>query len=103
LPCVTKKSVPFCSAEFKRSWLNDPGRAMVAVLSARLVTQIPSAITHTAIERPNWILFVNTIDRTYLSAIAQSSANAAGQGPAAVSPRWGVIQRRGGFSNPFRF
>src|SRR5579863_8325975 len=55
-----KKSVLFCAAEFKRSWLNDPGRAMVAVSSARLVAQIPSVIRHTAIERPSWILFVNT-------------------------------------------
>jgi hypothetical protein len=47
-----------CAAEFKRSWLNDPGRAMVAEPSARLVTQYPSAIRHPAIERPSWVLFV---------------------------------------------
>jgi hypothetical protein len=57
---VTKKSVLFCAAEFKRSWLNDPGRAMAALLSARLVTQYPSATKHTAIERPSWILPANT-------------------------------------------
>ena len=45
-------------AEFKRSWLNDPGRAVVAVSAARLVAEYPSAIRHTAIERPRWILFV---------------------------------------------
>jgi hypothetical protein len=56
---VTTKSVLFCAAEFKRSWLNDPGRAVAAVSSARLVTQYPSAIKHTAIERANGILFVN--------------------------------------------
>jgi hypothetical protein len=52
--------VLFCAAELKRSWLNDPGRAMVAVSAARLAKQYPSAIIHTAIERPGWILFVNT-------------------------------------------
>jgi hypothetical protein len=51
--------VLFCAAEFKRSWLSDPGRAMVEVLSARLVAEIPSAIRHAAIERHSWILFVN--------------------------------------------
>jgi hypothetical protein len=56
---VTKKSVLFCPAEFRRSWLNDPGRAVVAGLSARLVTQYLSPIKHTAIERPSGIRFVN--------------------------------------------
>src|SRR5882724_5640492 len=55
-----KKSVLFCAAELKRSWLNDPGRAMAAVSAARLVTQYPSAIRHTAIERPSWIPFAVT-------------------------------------------
>jgi hypothetical protein len=67
---VTKKSVLFCAAELKRSWLNDPGRAMVAVLSARLVAEYPSAIRHTAIERHSWILFVNKPMDVFLRSLA---------------------------------
>src|SRR5882757_6993172 len=51
----------FCAAEFKRSWLKTPGRAVVSVSSATLASQYPSAIRQTAIEPVSWILFANTL------------------------------------------
>src|SRR5882724_6863850 len=97
-----KKSVLFRAAEFKRSWLNDPGRAMAAVSAARLVTQYPSAIRHRAIERPSWIPFANTKlpsrheSRTKPMDVFltfRAPANAVAQRPAIVSPRWGRAYR----------
>src|ERR1700678_3213886 len=54
-----RKSALSCGAEFKRSWLNDPGRAVVAVSAAKLVPQCASAMRHMAIEVVGWILFID--------------------------------------------
>ena len=87
-----------CAAEFKRSWLNDPGRANVAELSARLVTQNPSAIKQTAIEGPGGIPFENTelpiqahLPFGYYAVLGECCRPAAHDG---IPPMGGVTSRR---------